>query len=86
MRRATARDRTSDNASATSATTIDRITSRGLSSCNRAIEKPSRSSTPVRKFSTSTSACRTSRVSTAAPAGSFRSSVIDSLFRLQDRK
>jgi pimeloyl-ACP methyl ester carboxylesterase len=59
---------------------------RGLSSCSCSTEKPSRSSTPVRKFSTSTSACRTSRVSVARPSSDFRSSAIDSLLRLQDRK
>ena len=65
---------------------IDRTTRRGFSSCSRSTGKPSRSSTPVRKFSTSTSACRTSRVSSSLPSSDLRSAVTDSLLRLQEKK
>ncbi len=64
---------------------MDRTTRPGFSSCSRSTGKPSRSRTPGRKFSTSTSACRTSRVSVRLPSSAFRSRVIDSLFRLTDR-
>ena len=40
----------------------------------------------MRKFSTSTSAARVSRVSVCCPSSLFRSRAMDSLFRLQDRK
>ena len=65
---------------------IDSTTSRGFSSRSRATEKPSRSSTPTRKFSISTSALATSRASTSASAGSFRSRTRDSLLRFADMK
>ncbi len=61
-------------------------TSRGLRSCSTASGKPSRSSTPGRKFSSRTSARATSAPSTSRPSSDFRSSAMDSLFRLQDRK
>src|SRR6476469_784514 len=48
--------------------------------------RPSRSSTPVRKFSTSTSARSTRPTRTALSASSLRSSAIDSLLRLVQRK
>src|SRR3954447_19013360 len=47
---------------------------------------PSRSRTPVRKFSTSTSARSTSASRTSRSAPSLRSRVIDSLLRLDERK
>src|SRR5690606_18763861 len=65
---------------------IDRVTSRGLSSARRAVPNPSRSSTPGRKFSRSTSARRSSASSTSVPSGVLRSRAMDSLLRLQDRK
>ena len=47
---------------------------------------PSRSSTPTRKFSISTSARRTSRASTSRVLGDLRSRMSDSLLRLAERK
>ena len=47
---------------------MDNTTSLGLSSCSRSIGNPSRSRTPVRKFSTSTSAAPISRVSVCRPS------------------
>ena len=65
---------------------IEPITSRGLSSWSRSTGKPRRSSTPARKFSSSTSARRTSAASTSASSASLRSRTIDSLLRLADMK
>ena len=62
------------------------ITRRGLRSCSRSTVKPSRSSTPTRKFSSSTSERRTSAASTPASSASLRSRTIDSLLRLADMK
>ena len=65
---------------------MDRTTSRGFSSCSVANPRPSRSSTPVRKFSTSTSARRTSSSRTWRSSSAFRLRAMDSLLRLADRK
>ena len=61
-------------------------TRRGLSSWSRSTVKPRRSSTPTRKFSSSTSERRTSAASTSASSGSLRSRTIDSLLRFADMK
>src|SRR4051812_22521609 len=53
---------------------------------SESMPRPSRSSTPVRKFSTSTSARSTSPSSTSRSASSRRSRVTDSLLRLAERK
>src|SRR6056297_3502588 len=52
---------------------------RGFSLCRTPYPSPSRSITPGRKFSTSTSARATSRFSASFPRGSLRFSVIDFL-------
>src|SRR5216684_742265 len=61
-------------------------TRRGLSSASRSSPSPSRSITPGRKFSTSTSAQRTSASTNARSPGSFRSMATLRLPRLTDRK
>ena len=65
---------------------MDRMTRRGFSSCSMTNPSPSRSSTPVRKFSTSTSARRTSSSRICRSSSSFRLRAMDSLLRLAERK
>ena len=54
----------------------------GASARTAASPNPMRSMTPARKFCTNTSAPVTSRFSTSAPPGVFRSSTIERLLRL----
>src|SRR5229473_2614124 len=61
-------------------------TRRGLSSASRSSPSPSRSITPGRKFSTSTSAQRTSASTNARSCGSFKSMATLRLPRLTDKK
>src|SRR4249919_2660905 len=61
-------------------------TRRGFRAWSRSTVKPRRSSTPTRKFSSSTSERRTSAARTSASSASLRSRTIDSLFRLADMK
>src|SRR5688500_4594589 len=65
---------------------MDSTTSRGLRSISDSTPSPRRSSTPVRKFSTSTSARSTSRSNASRSPSSLRSRAIDSLLRLVERK
>src|SRR5581483_7844143 len=60
---------------------IRAYTSRGFRAAHTSGPKPSRSATPGRNASTSTSAWSASRSSTSTPAGFFRSSRIERLLR-----
>ena len=65
---------------------IDRTISRGLRPCSRSTEKPSRSSTPARKFSISTSAALDQPRQHVLVRVGLRSRTSDSLLRLADMK
>ena len=65
---------------------IEHMTSRGLTAANAAYASPSRSMTPGRKFSHTTSASRARSRNTSRPSGFVRSSARDFLLRLIARK